>query len=148
MNPKPVLVTQSIHSTEIANVLRCRYCRIDSHAGKTPLGHQEQFFDQRLKTLRPIDHRYPYEVHNKAMLVPKDGTKFWTIQKGVTDTLTRNEILSFKYFVFEAKPVEQWGFGAFTVLGQWNVGAWKLGSSNSLIAANRENIETRLAKSS
>eukprot|EP00435_Cladocopium_sp_Y103_P034218 s2640_g8.t2 len=26
---------------------------------------EEQFFDQRLKTLRPIDHRYPYEVHNK-----------------------------------------------------------------------------------
>lgn len=26
---------------------------------------EEQFFDQRLKPLRPIDHRYPYEVHNK-----------------------------------------------------------------------------------
>ena len=27
---------------------------------------QENFFDQRVKTLRPIDQRYPYEVHNKA----------------------------------------------------------------------------------
>ncbi|CAK9003010.1 unnamed protein product [Durusdinium trenchii] len=26
---------------------------------------EEQFFDQRLKQLRPIDHRYPYEVHGK-----------------------------------------------------------------------------------
>ena len=27
---------------------------------------KENFFDQRVKTLRPIDQRYPYEVHNKA----------------------------------------------------------------------------------
>ncbi|CAE7579672.1 Dhodh [Symbiodinium sp. CCMP2456] len=29
---------------------------------------QENFFDQRVKTLRPIDQRYPYEVHNKAFV--------------------------------------------------------------------------------
>ena len=27
---------------------------------------EEQFFDQRIKALRPIDHRYPHEVHLKA----------------------------------------------------------------------------------
>ena len=27
---------------------------------------KENFFDQRVKALRPIDQRYPYEVHNKA----------------------------------------------------------------------------------
>ncbi|CAE7885679.1 grxB, partial [Symbiodinium necroappetens] len=29
---------------------------------------EENFFDQRVKTLRPIDQRYPYEVHNKAFV--------------------------------------------------------------------------------
>mmetsp|Transcript_59228 Transcript_59228/g.105229 ORF Transcript_59228/g.105229 Transcript_59228/m.105229 type:complete len:1758 (+) Transcript_59228:63-5336(+) len=27
--------------------------------------HEEQFFDQKIRGLRPIDHRYPYEVHTK-----------------------------------------------------------------------------------
>ncbi|CAE7322235.1 Spef2 [Symbiodinium natans] len=29
---------------------------------------EENFFDQRVKALRPIDQRYPYEVHNKAFV--------------------------------------------------------------------------------
>ncbi|CAE7725635.1 Spef2, partial [Symbiodinium pilosum] len=29
---------------------------------------EENFFDQRVKTLRPIDQRYPYEAHNKAFV--------------------------------------------------------------------------------
>lgn len=34
--------------------------------GERRIAAEEQFFDQRLKSVRPLDRRYNFEVHNKA----------------------------------------------------------------------------------